>query len=225
LLRIIQAKLPAFVEKKMGNTLREWNEWMEFTLQPLSALHLYSNTPDELEPGGDGYATNFLGISAVFILAMAWVNYVNIGTARSMERAKEVGIRKVLGSSRAQLIRQFLLESFVIKLIALSVTAVLVVLLLPSFSSIVGKTMSLDVFGMPRVWIFIISIFTLGVICSGLYPALIMSGFQPVATLKGKFQNSFKGIYLRRALVVIQFVSCKGEIFLATLRINGEQPS
>jgi putative ABC transport system permease protein len=204
----LQAKLPAFVEKKMGNTLREWDEWMEFTLQPLSAIHLYSNTPDELEPGGDGQATNFLGIVAVFILAMAWVNYVNLGTARSMERAKEVGIRKVLGSGRTQLITQFLVESFIIKLVALAVTAVLVALLLPSFSNMVGKTMRLDVFGMTRVWIVIISIFILGVICSGLYPAVVMSGFKPVTTLKGKFQNSFKGIYLRRGLVVIQFVSC-----------------
>jgi putative ABC transport system permease protein len=204
----LQAKLPAFVEKKMGNTLREWNEWMEFTLQPLSSIHLYSNAPDELEPSGDGKTINFLGVIAVFILIMAWINYINLATARSMERAKEVGIRKVLGSGRLQLIKQFLFESFIIKLIALCITAVLVVLLLPSFSNMVGRAIDLAVFGMTRVWILITFIFVLGVIGSGLYPALVMSGFMPVSILKGRFQNSLKGIYLRKGLVTVQFVSC-----------------
>ncbi|MBT1711228.1 ABC transporter permease [Fulvivirgaceae bacterium PWU5] len=204
----LQAKLPAFVEKKMGNTLREWNEWMEFTLQPLSSIHLYSIAPDELEAGGDGKSINFLGVIAAFILIMAWINYVNLATARSMERAKEVGIRKVLGSGRSQLIKQFLFESFIIKLIALCITAVLVVLLLPSFSDMVDRTIDLAVFGMTRVWVLIIFIFVLGVIGSGLYPALVMSGFMPVSVLKGRFQNSLKGIYLRKGLVTVQFVSC-----------------
>lgn len=204
----LRAKLPAFVEKKMGKTLREWNEWMEFTLQPLSSIHLYSNAPDELEPGGDGQTINFLGVIAAFILIMAWINYINLATARSMERAKEVGIRKVMGSRRSQLIKQFLFESFIIKLIALAITAVLVALLLPSYSNMVGRTIDLTMFGMTKVWIFVTLIFILGVIGSGLYPALVMSGFMPINILKGRFQNSSKGIYLRKGLVAIQFISC-----------------
>jgi putative ABC transport system permease protein len=205
---LLQAKLPAFVEKKMGNTLREWNEWMGFTLQPLSSIHLYSNAPDELEPSGDGQTISFLGVIAAFILVMAWINYISLATARSMERAKEVGIRKVLGSGRSQLIKQFLFESLIIKLIALSITAVLVALLLPSFSNMIGRTIDLHVFGMKSAWIFITGILILGVIGSGLYPALVMSGFNPVSVLKGRFQNTFKGIHLRKGLVTVQFVSC-----------------
>jgi putative ABC transport system permease protein len=204
----LKTKLPAFVEKKMGNTLREWNEWMEFTLQPLSSIHLYSNAPDELEPGGDGQIINFLGVIAAFILIMAWINYINLATARSMERAKEVGIRKVLGSGRSQLIRQFLFESLIFKLIALAITAASVALLLPYFSNIVGRTIDPVVFKETKVWIFITFIFILGVLGSGLYPALVMSGFMPVSILKGRFQNSLRGIYLRKGLVAIQFVSC-----------------
>ena len=204
----LQAKLPAFVEKKMGTTLREWNEWMEFTLQPLSSIHLYSDAPDELEPNGNGQTISFLALIAVFILIMAWINYINLATARSMERAKEVGIRKVLGSARSQLIKQFLFESFTIKLIALSITLILIGLVLPSFSTMIGKTIDWSVFGMTKVWIFVSFVFVLGVIGSGLYPALIMSGFMPVSILKGRFQNSFQGTYLRKGLVTIQFVSC-----------------
>jgi putative ABC transport system permease protein len=204
----LQAKIPAFVEKKMGATLREWNEWMEFTLQPLSSIHLYSDAPDELEPNGNGQTINFLALIAVFILIMAWINYINLATARSMERAKEVGIRKVLGSARSQLIKQFLFESFTIKLIALLITLVLVGLLLPSFSTMIGRTIDWSVFGMTKVWIFISFVFALGVIGSGLYPALVMSGFMPTSILKGRFQNSLQGTYLRKGLVIIQFVSC-----------------
>ncbi|MEJ7646790.1 MAG: ABC transporter permease [Chryseolinea sp.] len=204
----LQSKLPAFVEKKMGNTLREWNEWMEFTLEPISSIHLYSEAPDELEPSGDGQTIRFLGMIAAFILVMAWINYINLATARSMERAKEVGIRKVLGSGRSQLIKQFLFESLIINLIAWSITAVLVALLLPSFSTMIGRPIDLNILTMKGVWIFIAFIFILGVIGSGLYPALVMSGFKPVSVLKGRFQNTVKGIYLRQGLVTIQFVSC-----------------
>ncbi len=203
----LQAKLPDFVEKRMGAKLREWNEWMAFTLQPISSIHLYSDAPDELESNGNGQTTSFLALIAVFILVMAWINYINLATAKSMERGKEVGIRKVLGSARSQLIRQFLFESFAIKLIALLISAILVVLLLPSFSSMVGRVIDYSVFGTMKVWIYTALIFVLSVVCSGLYPALVMSGFMPVSVLRGRFQSSSKGTYLRKGLVTIQFVS------------------
>jgi putative ABC transport system permease protein len=203
----LQSKFPAFVEKKMGPQLRSWNEWMVFTLQPISSIHLNSNAPDELEPNGSAQATNFLALIAVLILVMAWINYINLATARSMERAKEVGIRKVLGGFRSQLIRQFLLESFTFKLIASLITIVLVALLLPYFSLMIGRTINWHIFDDVNVWIFILIVFGVGVMCTSLYPALVMSAFKPVSILKGRFQSSLKGIYVRKSLVTVQFVS------------------
>lgn len=203
----LQAKLPAFVEKRMGATLREWNEWMDFTLQPISSIHLHSNTSDELKPNGNGQTTDFLTLIAIFILVMAWINYINLATAKSMERAKEVGIRKLLGGARLQLVKQFLFESFTMKLVALLITILLIGLLLPSFSSMIGSTIDGAILMTIRVWVFIALMFVLGVIVSGLYPAIVMSGFMPISILKGRFQSSSKGTYLRKGLVTIQFVT------------------
>ncbi len=202
-----QDKIPAFVEKRMGAQLREWNEWMAFTLQPISSIHLNSNAPDELEVNGNGQTTNFLALIAILILVMAWINYINLATARSMERAKEVGIRKVLGGIRSQLIRQFLLESFVFKLTALLITVLLVGLLLHYFSLLIGRTINWHILNDVTSWIFIVTLFGIGMICTSLYPALVISAFKPASILKGKFQSSSKGIFVRKSLVTIQFVS------------------
>lgn len=204
---VLQAKFPVLVEAKMGSTLREWNEGMEFVLLPLSSIHLHAHAPDELESGGNGQTTSLLALTAVFILVMGWINYVNLATARSMERAKEVGIRKVLGSSRSKLIRQFLFESFAIMSLALLISLVMAGALLSSFSSMAGRTLDLSVMKDITVWIFVATVFTTGVMGAGLYPALVISGYNPVSILKGKFQNTVKGTYLRKGLVTVQFVS------------------
>ncbi len=202
-----EAKLPAYVMKEAGEFLRRWDEGMAFVLQPISSIHLNSNFKDELEPNGNDQTVNILSAVALFILIMAWINYVNLSTARSTERAKEVGIRKVLGSARSQLIRQFLFESFTIKLSAVVVTAILVGLLLPHFSYFLNRKIDLSVFASSKVWLILASIFLVGVITSGLYPALVMSGFKPVSILKGRFQASVSGNYIRKGLVTFQFVS------------------
>ncbi len=202
-----ESKLPAYVEKKAGEILRTWGESMAFVLQPVSSIHLYSNHKDELEPNGDGRSVNFLALIALFILLMAWINYINIATARSMERAKEVGVRKVLGSDRLQLIKQFLLESLVFKLTAIAITAILVVSLLPHFSTFIDRKIDLSIFNSFRTCLMIASVFFVGVIISGLYPAFVISGFKPARILKGSFQNSTSGNYLRKGLVMVQFIS------------------
>jgi len=202
-----EAKLPAYVMKEAGEFLRRWDEGMAFVLQPISSIHLNSNFKDELEPNGNDQTVNILSAVALFILIMAWINYVNLSTARSTERAKEVGIRKVLGSARSQLIRQFLFESFTIKLSAVVVTAILVGLLLPHFSSFINRKIDLSVFASSKVWLILTGVFLVGVITSGLYPALVMSGLKPVSILKGRFQASASGNYIRKGLVTFQFVS------------------
>jgi putative ABC transport system permease protein len=205
--KLFESKLPAFVEKEAGEILRSWGESMAFILQPISSIHLYSNHKDELEPNGDGRSTKFLTLIAIFILLMAWINYINLSTARSVERAKEVGVRKVLGSDRLQLIKQFLLESLIIKLTAVGVTVILTALLLPRFSTFIDRKIDLSIFNSSQVWLFIAGVFFVGVVISGLYPAFVISGFKPVSILKGRFQNSASGNYLRKGLVTVQFVS------------------
>ena len=195
------------LRRKQVRSFKEWGEAMNFALQPIFSIHLYSNFKDELEGNGDAQSTNFLALVAVFILVMAWINYINLSTARSIERAKEVGVRKVLGTNRAQLISQFLLESFIIKLAAVAVTAILVVLLLPHFSTFIHRSIEVTVLTFPNTWLFAAAVFFIGVIISGLYPAFVMSGFRPVSILKGRFQGSTSGNYLRKGLVTVQFIS------------------
>ena len=190
----------------MGAYLKEWGEQMKFVLQPVPSIHLYSNFKDEMEANGDAQVVNFLVLIAVFVLVMAWINYINLTTARSIERAKEVGVRKVIGSSRIQIIKQFLIESFAIKVLALATTAVVVALLLPDFSNFVGRTIAIQSFE-PDVWMFFIGVFISGIAVAGVYPSLVLSGFKPVSVLKGRLLASIKGNYMRKGLVTVQFVS------------------
>lgn len=205
--KALESKISALVEKKMGKQLREWGEGMAFVMQPVSCIHLDSHFKDEMEPNGDRQSTNFLALIAIFILGMAWVNYINLSTARSMERTKEVGVRKILGSGYGQLIRQFLFEAFSFKLLALMLAALLVAILLPTFSTFLNKQMDLSMFSSLETWLYIVGLFLMGVFISGIYPAIVMSGFRPVQVLKGRFQSSVTGHYLRKALVSFQFIS------------------
>lgn len=202
-----EAKLPAFVEREAGEVLRSWGERMAFVLQPVSSIHLDSNFKDELESNGDWRATNFLSLIAIFILVMAWINYINLTTARSMERAREIGVRKVMGSDRMQLIRQFLFESFIFSLVAIIITTSLVSLLLPHFSTFINRKIDLSDFVSPNAWLYIAGAFVFGIIGSGLYPAFVMSGFRLTNILKSKVQASVSGNYLRKGLVSFQFIS------------------
>jgi putative ABC transport system permease protein len=204
---VFEAKLPAFVQKKAGEVLRSWGETMAFVLQPVSTIHLDSDFKDELEANGDRSTVDFLGLIAAFILLMAWINYINLTTARSIERAREVGIRKVLGSDRTLVIRQFLFESFSTKLIAFILTSVLVFFLHPLFSDFIERKLELPEVTAWNIWLYIAAVFTVGVVASGLYPAFVLSGFRPINILKGNLSTSSSGNYLRKGLVSLQFVS------------------
>lgn len=184
------------------------NQWgMVFHLQPLPDIHLYSNYMLEAEVNGDGKAVYFLLIIAVFIIAIAWINYVNLATARSMERAKEVGIRKTLGSLRRQLIIQFLFESLLINTLAVIFAFLLILLCLPAFNAIAGQSLTLSLLGTAGFWTNLSILFVIGTILSGLYPAFVLSSFKPISVLKGKLKSTTHGAILRQSLVVIQFVA------------------
>ncbi len=205
----LQAKFPAFSEKHFqGNKISGSVE--KFYLQPLARAHLYSDF--EYEIGKTGSATVVWGllIIALFIIAIAWVNYINLSTAKSVERAKEVGIRKVTGATKTQLVRQFISESLLINLIALVIAIALVLLMQGPFNSLVQHKLSLaslfhKSLGGYSVTIGLITILLAGIFVSGFYPAFVLSSFRPIIVLKGKFGASLKGIVLRKWLVVGQF--------------------
>ncbi|OEK03947.1 hypothetical protein BFP97_19230 [Roseivirga sp. 4D4] len=176
-----------------------------YFLQPVTDIHLKSQLEAEFEPNGNiTYIYIFLSI-AVFIVALAAVNFINLATARSTERAKEVGIRKVLGSEKRQLISQFLIESVFVSIAGMLIAVGLVYLITPAFNGFTDKSIPLSDFTTaPNIGILAAFSLILGGI-AGIYPAFVLSSFQPVVVLKGKMIHSKNGAWIRNGLVVFQF--------------------
>jgi putative ABC transport system permease protein len=207
--KAFNAKLGAFSQKHFeGSKVSGSDE--KFYLQPLSKAHLYSDFEYEIGRTGSATVVWALLIIALFIITIAWINYINLATARSVERAKEVGIRKVVGCERRQLIIQFLSESAIVNLVSIGLAIVLVLLLQSAFNNLLKNQLSLSYLltkGLNgySILIGLISIIIAGIFVSGLYPAFVLSSFKPIAVLKGKFSSSQKGIFFRKALVIGQF--------------------
>ncbi|MEK6477009.1 ABC transporter permease [Catalinimonas sp. 4WD22] len=203
----LEEKIPALIETKAGEELAEYDSDMDFYLQPLTDIHLTSNYMMEAEVNGDQDAVYALMIIAIFIILIAWVNYINLSTAKSVDRAKEVGIRKVMGSQRTQLIRQFMAESILLNILAVIIAIVLVLVSYRYFSSLIGQELTLSLFLTASFWWFLLGIFVIGAFFSGIYPAFVLSAFRPVQVLKGKMSTSKSGVVLRKTLVVLQFAA------------------
>ncbi|MFK7951426.1 MAG: ABC transporter permease [Ekhidna sp.] len=193
--------------EERGEEFEERNRRSEFPLQAITDIHLYSNLLQESEPEeqGDGDAVFFLSIVAFFILIIAWVNYINLSTARSVERAKEVGVRKTMGAYRKQLVYQFLTEALVLNFIALVLGLLIVILGIRYFNQLTDSLLSLDFLKNPQFWLVALGVFIAGSTLSGIYPAFVLSSFKPTAVLKGKLSGNSSGIVLRKALVIFQF--------------------
>ncbi|MEP2026148.1 FtsX-like permease family protein, partial [Reichenbachiella sp.] len=178
---------------------------LEFNLQAVENIHLYSDYTYEPETHGSATTVVFLNIISILIILIAWVNYINLSTAKAIDRAREVGVRKAIGAHKSQLVTQFLFESFMLNMMAAIFAVLIAQLLYPNFNQLVGK----DVIG--SIWLnelFLAKVFAfafVGAIVSGIYPALVLSNFRTVTVLKGKFRNSTKGTFLRKSLVVVQF--------------------
>lgn len=200
-----EKKMEQLVHSKCSDLMNTYKVLIKLKLQPLTDIHLTSHYMQEYEENGSRDSVNFLRLVAIFIIIMAWVNYVNLSTARSLTRAKEVGMRKVLGASRLHLIFQFYLEIFLINLAAAVLAVGLINLIFPAFSSIAGIPLSYSIFKDTWFWIILILMISAGVFFSGLYPAVVLSAFKPYRVLNGKLGNSPKGINLRKTLVVFQF--------------------
>jgi putative ABC transport system permease protein len=205
----LEAKLPAFCDAHMNNGQFEKANNIKTALHllPLADIHLYSNFNQEAEVNGDGQTVSFLFLIGILIILIAWINYINLATARSVERAREVGVRKVLGALRADLIRQFLMESLMLNFVALVIAFLLAYLLTPAFNRFVGREASLG-FTMPAAyWSGFLLLFIAGSFLAGTYPAFVLSGYQPVKVLKGLFKSSNSGVILRKALITLQFIT------------------
>ena len=207
----IEARFPAFVERYIGQKERELKFQTYLHLQPLGDIHLLSGEIRGPEAGGSEKEVYFLTLIGVLILVIAWINYINLSTAKSVERAKEVGLRKVVGGLRRQIVGQFILESVLVNLLALGVAVVIVLVCFPFFGPFIGKaidqgTASSGIWHSPSFWLATLSVYLVSAFLVGAYPAFVLSSFRPAAVLKGKFGNSGKGIFLRKSLVVVQFV-------------------
>lgn len=198
----VRAQLPTLSRKYLGEDSK-----LVFNLQPLEDIHLYSDFTFEPEVHGSAKAVGFLSIISLFILIIAWVNYTNLSTARALERAKEVGLRKVVGARKRQLIGQFLTESLMINFLGALTALGLTAMLLPYFNELVGKTILTNLWTSTDFLWKLVAFFVLGTFLAGAYPAIVLSSFKPVGILRGRFSHSKSGIFLRKALVVVQFTA------------------
>lgn len=205
-IKALEKKIAALVETEFGEALREYKLTCELPLQPLNDIHLTSHYMLEFENNGDSDTVKFLSILAIFIIIIAWVNYINLSTARSLTRAREVGLRKVSGASRSQLMTQFFSETVILNFFAALFALFLVILFLPLFRLVTGTPVEYGIWAQPWFWFTVFAMFVVGVFFSGLYPVMALTSFQPVTVLKGKLGNAARGISLRKALIVFQFV-------------------
>ena len=215
----VEGRLSGLIDQHIGKQLKKHNIKQTFVLQPLLSIHLYSQTASEVEASGNSIIVYVLILVAFLILAIGWLNYINLATASGSERAKEVGVRKVLGSKKGQLINQFLVESLAINLVAVLIGIGLFLLALTLFDNWIPAPDGFAMLHKPLFWIVSLTVVGLGFLLSGFYPAFILSSFKPMAILKGGLPKQAGGESFRQALVVFQFTA---SIFLiiATLVIQ-----
>ena len=202
----IEKAFPAMSEKyKTDEALK--NKIWGVSLTPLADIHLKPQVGYEAEIKGNRTAMIALIFAAIAILAIAWINYINLTVARSMERAKEVGVRRVIGAFRKQLVSQFLFEALVMNLVALVLAVGLIELILPYFNQLVSRAVTFSVWLTGYWWLLLLIVFVGGIFLSGYYPALALLNRKPITLLKGKFLNSKSGEGTRKVLVVVQYTA------------------
>lgn len=209
----LAAKFPGFIERHLGSKTKQAGLAKQIFLQPIKDIHLNSHFRKEIEPNGYDSDIWLLSILSFFVLLLAYINYINLSTAKAIERAGEVGVRKVIGATKGQLISQFLVESIVINLLSLIVASVIVLFLAPFYEQLIGKPVTGRFWTSGIVteggfWIALSGILIGGPLLIGIYPALLTSRYKPVLVLKGKFYGSNNGIMLRKILSTFQFVLC-----------------
>lgn len=206
--QIVKKYVAGAIERNFGMSYDQFiaaGNGYHYYLQNIRDVHLDSDLEAELKPNGSRRAVAIFGIIAAFILGIACINFVNLSTARSVERAKEVGIRKTFGSGQGNLVFQFLLESTLISVLSIALALGLVILALPWFNQLSGETLTIALLTAPLTIAGLLVFGLLVGIVAGIYPAFVLSSFQPIKVLKGKFQTNKYGVALRNGLVVFQF--------------------
>ncbi|MBK0403168.1 ABC transporter permease [Adhaeribacter sp. BT258] len=213
----LEAQFPNFIKKYYPEFVQPQ---ITHYLQPLKSIHLHSDLDYEMQPNGDINNIFIFGVIGIFILVIACINFMNLATARAAGRAKEVGIRKVSGAYRSQLIGQFLAEAVLLSFLAVMLALALVEILLPVFSEVSGKALDANIFTNPALLVGLLLIGLLTGLVSGLYPAFFLSAFEPVKVLKGSAAKAGSGsAVLRKSLVVLQFAISLG-LIVGTFVIN-----
>jgi putative ABC transport system permease protein len=197
--------LPEMIAANYKDRLDAQSKRDVYYLQPLQGIHLNSNIEYETEPPVNGKIINILFGFSIFLLVIAWINFVNLTTARSIERANEVGVKKINGATKGYLIFQFLSEAFLFNILCLIITIVLFYALNPSFKAIT-KIGDFHLFEHSKFLTTFIILFILGIVASCIYPAIVLQSYKPVTVLKGKFKNKREGVIFRKILVTLQFI-------------------
>lgn len=204
----LQAKMPDFAQRYMGDLMKKNGFTVSFQIEPLKDIHVHSVYDYEMAGSGDLYYLKYLGIAALLILLIALINYVNLSTAHSLERSKEVGVRKVIGATKFQLVRQFLAETFLVNMLGIAIGFLLFKLALPEFSRLIDQNITDLQTNSWLFWLTMLGVFIISTLLAGFYPAFVLSSFRPVLSLKSV--TGFAGVkssgnFLRRSLVVLQF--------------------
>jgi putative ABC transport system permease protein len=203
--KAFEAKMQGMYAAYMEPIFGAMNIKIEYILEPITRIHLYSSNPSEPEPTGSITYVYIFAIVALFLILIAAMNYMNLATARSSRRAREVGLRKVVGSRRSLLVLQFLSESTALTVISLVISLILLAALLPRFNLLAGKSFDLHVITSPVVLFSLLGIILIAGLFGGSYPALFLSKYSPVTVLKGEITQGSAGSLFRKILVVIQF--------------------
>lgn len=203
--RTLEQKFPDFMERKIGEKMKANKLFLTLKLEPFERIHLWTDRGAHDHDRGNINNIYIFSLIAVFTLLIACINFINLTTARSLERAREVGVRKVVGAGKKQLRLQFIGESVIISLLALLITIGTTYLLLPYFNRLADKIISPDfAFSPSHMTILLCTALCIGVL-AGIYLAMVLSSYKPVKVLKGNFSTGAKGVLLRKTLVVFQF--------------------
>lgn len=205
---VLDAKLATYLDEKKADFYEQRNVREEMWTQKVGNIHLYStNLSWDMGQNGGGEQIYFLSVIALLILVIAWVNYVNLATARAIKRAKEVGVRKVVGAQKNNLMTQFMVESFLYNAFAVITSLLLVWVFIPSINSIMDITLETSILFGSTILTGLIVLVLLGTLCSGLYPAIVLTSFKPVTVLKGKMHTGRRKFGFRQLLVIFQFAT------------------
>lgn len=227
----LETKIPAIIDKYMGPQIKgdigiPYSEFkkdnqISLNLQPLTDIHLRSDfsASSQLEQGGDIKYLYIFSAIALFMLLIACINFMNLATAAASKRAKEVGIRKILGAAKKQLISQFLMESVISVSIAMGLALVIFVVALPVFNQISGKELQLSYLMQPSIILALLGLMLFIIFSAGVYPAFFLSSFKPISALQNRFSGMGQNKNLRGGLVVFQFVVSAG-LILATIVVS-----